>query len=179
MLTFEVPLARVRLGGRVGFSESRQQPLTRQASPMARCLALGHRIVRAVEEGDSRDFSEVALRLGVSQPRVSMLVALTYLSPRIQEAILAGEAELGFRTLLMLARFDGWKAQEAQAKAAADAERDWGRTSRMINAVPANGAESRPKPSQGTSAQAQMEAHGVERQVKRTPRHRPGIPLSA
>ncbi|MCC6513475.1 MAG: hypothetical protein IT187_05645 [Geothrix sp.] len=116
MLTFEVPLVRVRMGGRVGFSESQQPPLPKRATPMARGLALGHRIVQAVESGEVRGYGEVAQRMGVSQPRVSMLVALTFLSPRIQEAILAGEGGLGFHTLLRLARIDGWRLQEAQVE---------------------------------------------------------------
>lgn len=123
MLTFEVPLVRVRMGGRIGFTQSRQEPLSRRAPPMASCLALGHRIVKAVENGEVRGYSEVARRMGVSQPRVSMLVALTFLSPRIQEAILVGEDSLGFRTLLKLARTDGWNEQETRAGGAACAER--------------------------------------------------------
>lgn len=111
MLIFEVPLVRVRMGGRIGFAESHPQPLPSRVFPMARCLAMGHRIVKAVENGEVRGYSEVAQRMGVSQPRVSMLVALTFLSPRIQEAILAGESDVGFRTLLKLARLDGWDAQ--------------------------------------------------------------------
>lgn len=136
MLTFEVPLVRVRMGGRVGFSESRQQPLPKRASSMARSLALGHRIVAAVENGEVRGYSEVAQRLGVSQPRVSMLVAMTFLSPRIQEMILAGEDGIGFRTLLKLARMDDWKEQEALVGVASCAESKWGKTYRMVNATP-------------------------------------------
>lgn len=112
MLTFEVPLVRVRMGKQVGFSESRQSSLSQKASPMARCLALGHRIVMAVESGEVRGYGEVAQRMGVSQPRVSMLVALTFLSPRIQGAILAGDEGMEFRTLLKLARMDSWRGQE-------------------------------------------------------------------
>jgi hypothetical protein len=115
MLTFEVSLVRVQVGGRIGFAESRQQPLPWRVSPMARCLALGHRIVAAVENGEVRGYGEVAQRMGVSQPRVSMLLALTFLSPRIQEAILVGEGDLGFRALLNLARIEDWKEQEALA----------------------------------------------------------------
>lgn len=124
MLTFEVPLVRVRLGGRIGFAESRQKPPPRRVSPMARCLALGHRIVAAVESQEVRGYGEIAERMGVSQPRVSMLVAMTFLSPRIQETILSGEDGIGFRTLLKLARMDDWKEQEALAGGAACAERN-------------------------------------------------------
>jgi predicted XRE-type DNA-binding protein len=179
MLTFEVPLVRVRMGGRVGFSESRQQPLPKRASPMARSLALGHRIVAAVENGEVRGYSEVAQRMGVSQPRVSMLVAMTFLSPRIQIAILFGEGDIGFRTLLKLARMDGWKEQEAMVEAAPCAERNWGSTSRMVNATPEFAVESRPNSSQNGATQALKEGERGGRQVKRTPRRRPAIPLSA
>jgi hypothetical protein len=146
---------------------------------MARCLALGHRIVTAVENGEVRGYSEVAERMGVSQPRVSMLVALTFLSPRIQEAILVGEGDLGFRTLLKLARIDGWKEQETLAGTASCAERDWGRTSQMVNATPEFRAESRPNSSQNGDTQALKEDAGQARRVKRTPHKRPAIPLSA
>ena len=179
MLTFEVPLVRVRMGGRIGFTESRQQSLPRRASPMARCLALGHRIVMAVENGEVRGYSEIAQRMGVSQPRVSMLVALTFLSPRIQEAILVGEDDMGFRTLLKLARVDCWKEQETLAGAAAGVESNWGRTSRMVNATSEFPAESRPNASQNRATQAMKEGECGERRVKRTPHRRPAIPLSA
>lgn len=79
------------MGKQVGFAEFHRPVLPKRASPMARCLALGHRIVQAVENGEVRGYSEVAECMGVSQPRVSMLVAMAFLSPRIQEAILAGE----------------------------------------------------------------------------------------
>lgn len=179
MLTFEVPLVRVRMGGRIGFTESRQQPLPRRVSPMARSLALGHRIVAAVEDGEVRGYGEVAQRMGVSQPRVSMLVALTFLSPRIQEAILAEEVGLRFRTLLKLARLDAWKEQETRVQAEAAGERDWGRTSRMVNASPELPACSRPNASQYEASQALKDGESGERRIKRTPRRPPLVPFSA
>lgn len=179
MLTFEVPLVRVRMGGRIGFSESRPQPLPKQARPMARCLALGHRIVTAVESGEVRGYGEIAKHMGVSQPRVSMLVAMTFLSPRIQESILAGEGDIGFRTLLKLARIEGWKEQENLVGVAACAERNWGRTSRMVNATPEFPVESRPISSQNGPTQAMKGGESGERRVKRTPHRRPAIPLRA
>lgn len=179
MLTFEVPLVRVRMGGRIGFTESRQQPLPRRVSPMARCLALGHRIVTAVEKGEVRGYGEVAQRMGVSQPRVSMLVALTFLSPRIQEAILVGEVGLRFRALLKLARLDAWKEQETRAQAEAAGERDWGRTSRMVNAIPEFPAGSRPNASQNGATQAPKDGECGERRIKRTPRRPLPVSFSA
>lgn len=140
MLTFEVPMVRVRMGGRVRFSDFHQEPPPKRASPMARCLALGHRIVQAVEHGEVRGYGEVAQRMGVSQPRVSMLVALTFLAPKIQEAILAGEEDMGFRTLLKLARIDGWREQEAMAE---HSERNWEWISQIVTTTPEFPAESR------------------------------------
>lgn len=84
-----------------------------------------------------------------------MLAARTYLSPRIQEAILGGESDLGFLALLRLARIDGWKEWEAQARSIKLGERHWGRTSRMVNAHPENPAESRPNPSREGGGQIQ------------------------
>lgn len=155
MLTFEVPLIRVRLGNRVEFAEPGVPPHPNRVLPMARCLALGHRIVRAVESGEVRDFSEAAKRMGVSRPRVSMLVALTFLYPRLQEAILAGTDDgKGFRTLLRMAREDAWKDQESLAKVGRHAERDRGRTSRVLNPPGDFDPESRPKTSQREPTQA-------------------------
>lgn len=117
MLTFEVPLIRVRLGKTVGFSEKEKDPPPARAERVnsaARALALGHRIVRAVESGEVRDFTEAARRMGVSQPRVSMLVALTFLAPDIQGWILNDEPELcslNIHHLLIPARLSNWRVQ--------------------------------------------------------------------
>lgn len=116
MLTFEVPLVRVRRGKCVGFAERQEvSPLQPdKACYAARALALGHRIVRAVENGEVRDFSEAAWQMGVSQPRVSMLVALTFLAPDIQEMLFRQndrECCPKFHHLLILARDPNWKVQ--------------------------------------------------------------------
>ena len=180
MLTFEVPLIRVRMGKQIGFSDHLPLPFQGKVPVMARTLALAHRIVQTVESGALRDFSEAARCMGVSQARVSMLVALTFLSPRIQEAILAGtDGGKGFHALLRLARLDAWKDQEAMAMSAIAGERDWGRTSPVRNLPGEMDPESRPNTSQNGRGQAQKEGNGGERRVKRTPRKRPAIPLSA
>ncbi|MBP1771241.1 MAG: hypothetical protein H6P99_404 [Holophagaceae bacterium] len=180
MLTFEVPLIRVRMGKQVRFADHRPLPFQGKVPVMARTLALAHRIVQAVEAGDLRDFSEAARHMGVSQARVSMLVALTFLSPQIQEAILGGTDDgKGFHTLLKLARLDTWKDQEAKAISAMAGERDWGRTSPIRNPPCDSDPESRPNTSQNGRDQAQKEGESGELQVKRTPRRRPVIPLSA
>lgn len=116
MLTFEVPLVRVRRGKCVGFSERQEVPpiAPEKVCSAARALALGHRIVRAVETGEVRDFSEVARRMGVSQPRVSMLVALTFLAPQIQDEILLNaKSGMKWRTsaLARIAKIRSWQRQ--------------------------------------------------------------------
>lgn len=169
MLTFEVPLIRVRMGKQVGFADHLPIPFQGKVPAMARTMALAHRVVQAVEAGDMRDFSEAARRMGVSQARVSMLVALTFLSPRIQEAILVGrDGGKGFHTLLKLARLGTWKDQETMAISAAIGERDWGRTSPIRNPPCDIGSESRPKPSQKAAHPTPVAGDRHEKQVRRT-----------
>lgn len=149
MLTFEMPLVRLRIGNQVEFVEPRELKATKRITPMARSLALGYRIVQAVESGEIDSFREVARQMGVSHTRVSVLAALTQLSPRIQEAILQGsDDQLGFHTLLRIARMESWKDQEAMAKAEIHRQRLWGENSRMGDMQSESDQGSRPKPSQ-------------------------------
>jgi hypothetical protein len=60
---------------------------------------------------------ELARRLGVSQPRVTQILNLTYLAPHIQEQILRLEAVDGVepmseRPLREVLRVLGWRGQE-------------------------------------------------------------------
>ena len=114
MLTFEAPLVRIRMGKRVGFTNQQPPQAIHEPSPSARTLALAHRIVRAVEQGEVRDFSEAARRLGVSQARVSMVVTLTFLAPEVQAAVLLGNGRrISHKRLLTLARMESWEEQIA------------------------------------------------------------------
>jgi hypothetical protein len=94
-----------------------QEPVsTTKVNSAAASLALGHRLVHAVENGEATDFSDLARRLNVSQARVSMLVALTFLAPNIQEQIMANGAEtahLNIHHLLLVARLRTWTEQRA------------------------------------------------------------------
>lgn len=116
MLSVEVPLFRVRKGLRVVFQDQvveAPKPLPKP-NPGALSLALGHRLVQAVEAREAADFSELARRLNVSQARVSMLVALTFLAPDIQEELLRGGPEvahLHIHHLLLVARISNWAEQ--------------------------------------------------------------------
>lgn len=118
MLSMEVPLFRVRKGLRVVFREQAEAvPIsTRKPCPGALSLALGHRILQTVENREVFDFTELARRMNVSQARVSMLVALTFLAPDIQEELLRGEpavAHLNIHHLLLVARLRNWAEQRA------------------------------------------------------------------
>ncbi|WP_243295916.1 hypothetical protein [Geothrix mesophila] len=116
MLTIEVPLVRVRKGRCVEFTEHKPEskPKEGRASAAARALALGHRIVRAVETGEVRDFTDAARVMGVSQPRVSMLVGLTFLAPDIQEEVLLDGTRRNAPSthqLLHRSRLNQWEEQ--------------------------------------------------------------------
>ncbi|MBI3131513.1 MAG: hypothetical protein HYZ13_09320 [Acidobacteria bacterium] len=119
MTEIEIPLFRVRKGSKVGFQVQAQAPPPVSSaegalSPAARSLALGHRCVKAVEAGEAQDFTDLARSLGISQARVSQLVALTFLAPDIQEDLLQvapGTERLTIHHLLLVARRSNWKEQ--------------------------------------------------------------------
>lgn len=119
MLTFEAPLVRIRLGKRIGFAEQAPTLPPKKVSGTARSLALGHRIVRAVEFGEVRDFSDAARRMGVSQARVSMLVSLTFLAPDIQNWVILGasnSSKFGVHGLIRVSQKRVWRDQNALIK---------------------------------------------------------------
>jgi hypothetical protein len=105
----EVSLHRFRMPrGRVIFEPiPRPAPIPR----LAQALATAHYLVSLVESGVVRDYGVLAARLGVSQARVSALVALTLLAPRIQEEVLAGQSHLGEKGLVQLAQERSWERQ--------------------------------------------------------------------
>jgi len=117
MMDIEIPLFRIRTGRSVAFRINPKALPSASPCPTtsgARSLALGHRLAKAVDQGEARDFTELALRLGVTQARVSQLVALTFLAPDIQEQILEGNpaiAHLTIHHLLLVARLPAWADQ--------------------------------------------------------------------
>ncbi|MGA2083860.1 MAG: hypothetical protein ABSH53_25120 [Holophaga sp.] len=89
-LTFEAPLFRVRKGMAAGFSslEPVQAIAGWKPTALARALALGYRIRKAVEAREVASFSAAARRMKLSPQRVSRLVKLSFLPREIQEGIL-------------------------------------------------------------------------------------------
>lgn len=159
MLTFEVPLVRIRNGMRVAFTDQAPPPRVRSISPSAKTLALAYRIVKAVEHGEVRDFSAAALRMGVSQARVSMVVSLIFLAPEIQADVLLGVGRrIGHKRLLQLARMESWEAQLAAVDAANTRQRISGRKSPKRNLPPESGPILAQKPleSRAESTQASV-----------------------
>lgn len=51
-------------------------------------LAFAHKVKKAIEVGEYEDQADAARQLGLTRARVSQLMDLTWLSPRIQERIL-------------------------------------------------------------------------------------------
>lgn len=115
MLIVEVPLYRLKQRNhRVVFAESKPAPEKRKPQPAARALALGYRILQAIESEEVRDSTEAARRMGVAQERVSVLMGLTFLAPDIQEGILTERIAVKgdtVRRLIQVAREPRWELQ--------------------------------------------------------------------
>ncbi len=89
---------------------------SRRPAYLARLLALAHQLRRLLERGEVSSMGELARRLGVSQPRVTQILNLTYLAPSIQAEVLALEAVDGVepmteRPLREVLREVGWFGQ--------------------------------------------------------------------
>ncbi len=82
-------------------------------TPAARNLALAYKLAALIDDGTIRDYSEAARLLGVSQPRVTHLMALLLLAPEIQERILLEQIAPGDKVLRRAARHVGWSEQVA------------------------------------------------------------------
>ena len=108
--TIETSIHRFRFQrGRVIFEMTPRPP---REPRLARALALGHYIVELVEKGGFRDYQTITARMGVSQPRISVLVTLTLLAPEIQEAVLLGQCLVSEKDLLTVARQTDWSCQK-------------------------------------------------------------------
>ena len=78
---------------------------------VARLLALAHYLERLIEAGEVASYGEVARALGLTQPRVSQIMSLLFLSPAIQEWVLLGGATAGSGALQRVVRKPEWEAQ--------------------------------------------------------------------
>jgi hypothetical protein len=111
-------LYRVRKGRSKRFSEippAMPQPFRRPART-ALMLALAHKIQDAIDRGVVTDRAEVAHRLGLTRARITQLMDLTLLTPKIQEQILSSESVDGVepmsaRTLRTVVKSALWSEQ--------------------------------------------------------------------
>jgi len=62
-----------------------------QVPRLTRLLVLGHHFERLVRDGAVKDYAEIARMTGLSRARVTQMVNLTLLAPRIQEAALCDQ----------------------------------------------------------------------------------------
>ncbi len=66
-------------------------------SRAARMLALAHYVERLVEQGTVASYADAARQLGVSRARMSQILNLLNLPPRVQEGLLLGDLHLSER----------------------------------------------------------------------------------
>ena len=76
---------RVSLGDRQSALPDREE-----VPRIVRLLALAHRWHRLIDEGEIRDQAEVARRVGLTRARVTQIMSLIRLSPRIQARLASG-----------------------------------------------------------------------------------------
>ncbi len=75
---------------------------TRPVSRAARMLALAHYVERRVEEGAVKSYADAARQLGVSRARMSQVLNLLNLPPKVQERLLLGDLHLSERRIRAL-----------------------------------------------------------------------------
>ena len=113
-------LHRIRQGRErrfVAAAAAKPVPLPPRPAKVAVLLALAHRLQREIDVGTLKDRADAARKLGISRARVTQILALTLLSPRIQEAVLATETVDGVelvteRAIREVLRHDAWVLQD-------------------------------------------------------------------
>jgi predicted XRE-type DNA-binding protein len=111
----------IKIKYRVKFNKIRRQktihideastPVSKEASRVARVLALAHYVERLIDQGSFKNHSHTAKLLGISNSRMSQVANLTLLAPSIQEKILFGKGDIKERSLRMILRDLDWKKQ--------------------------------------------------------------------
>ena len=79
-------------------------------------LALAHLIERRVESGELKDYAEAARTLGISRARMTQIMNLLVLSPKVQEAVLLGNGRRSERNVRDILGKPSWQHQEALDK---------------------------------------------------------------
>ena len=69
--------------------EVRPKPVPADVPKMTRMLILGYHFERLVRDGKVKNYAEIARLTGLSRARVTQIVNLTLLTPRVQDEILS------------------------------------------------------------------------------------------
>ena len=86
----------------------------RPATRLARMLALAHLIERKVESGQLKDYAEAARTLGISRARMTQVMNLLVLSPKVQEAVLLGKGFRSERSVRAVLGTPSWREQAVE-----------------------------------------------------------------
>ncbi len=89
-----------------------EKPGTRPVSRAARMLALAHYVERLVEQGTVASYAEASRQLGVSRARMTQILNLLNLPPRVQEGLLLVDLHLSERRVRALVARAEWEGAE-------------------------------------------------------------------
>ena len=81
-------------------------------SRLTRMLALAHHVERLIEAGELESYSAAADALRLTRARLTQVMGLLLLAPKIQEALLTGGAHASERSLRVIVHEPVWALQE-------------------------------------------------------------------
>ncbi len=81
------------------------------SSRVARMLALAHHVERLIDAGELSGYAEAARSLGLTRARLTQVMGLLLLAPKIQERILTGELRESERSLRAHVKEPAWERQ--------------------------------------------------------------------
>ena len=87
-------------------------PQPQRVTRAARMLALAHHVERLVEAGELAGYAEAARALGVTRARLTQVMNLLLLSPKVQEELFAGKLRMSERALRCVVATPKWSTQQ-------------------------------------------------------------------
>ena len=90
-------------------------------SRAARMLALAHHVERLADDGALPDYAAAARPLGLTRARLTQVMNLLLLAPRIQEKVLAGDLRASERGLRSVVGESEWERQAAAVESCGEA----------------------------------------------------------
>ncbi len=85
-----------------------QKLSTGPVSRAARMLALAHYVERLIDQGVVASYADAARQLGITRARMSQILNLLTLPPRVQEGLLLGDLHLSERRIRALVANPEW-----------------------------------------------------------------------